>query len=37
MTSLPLTAELVGNTPIGTVVLFVSLAITAAWLYHIYS
>jgi hypothetical protein len=36
MTSIPLTAELVGNTPIGLVVLALSLAITAGWLYKIY-
>jgi hypothetical protein len=37
MTSLPLTADLVGTTPLGTVVLVLSLAITGAWLYRIYS
>jgi hypothetical protein len=37
MNPLPLTAELVGNTPLGTVILLLSLAITGAWLYRIYS
>jgi len=37
MTSLPLAAELVGTTPLGTVILLLSLAITGAWLYRIYS
>jgi hypothetical protein len=37
MNSLPLAADLVGSTPLGTVILIVSLAITGAWLYRIYA
>lgn len=37
MTSLPLAADLVGSTPLGTIVLVAALAITGAWLYRIYS
>jgi hypothetical protein len=36
MTPLPLSGTLIETTPIGLIVLTLSLAITAGWLYHIY-
>lgn len=37
MIPIPLAGTLVESTPIGLVVLGLSLAITAGWLYHIYT